>query len=497
MASVNYFNFLKGANTGVSPFLMSPEMLTVLNGCNVSYKLGRITKEPGSVRVGGVLESGKSVRNLYNFRESAAVQKMLATIDDATSDDTQLFYSTGGAWTEIGAAETAWANFAGMDISMETFIGYCFFVGYGSTDGFLPVASLTGTTFSTSTNISGMAQGKYIVRYRDRLYVLNAKYSGTEYPYRAYFSPIPSAGALGAWNASGTDFFDVDYGEAITGGASAWDKLVIFTEYSMWFYDQAQLKKIYDIGCSNHKTIKKLNSYLVWANADGVWLSSGGDPQNIGGEVIDFIRASSPTALFGTVVDEEYRLYVGTVKVDTVTYSNCELIFNLPTQSWRWRERSKAVTAMERYNSSGTNRLYFGVSDGGVFDQSKYTDATVYSSECATSTTTDGSPITATFETAPIIIDPAKAKDIGELIAYAERAQGLKLYVRLVDKNVRILTPYKPIGQITEFVNNFSMDVPKGGMLQIKGEEYSTNPYFSLYGFTLNVEDAGQLKKAS
>lgn len=496
MAVLSFFNFLKGANTGVSPFLMSPEMLTVLNGCNVSYKLGRITKEPGSVRVGSIMQSGKSIKDLYNFRQSSTTQKMLAMVDDSTSDDTQLFYSTGGAWTEITAAETAWANFATMDISVETFIGYAFFVGYGTTDGFLPVGSLTGTTFSTSTNIGGMAQGKFIVRYRDRLYVLNSKLGGVEYPYRSYFSPIPSAGALATWNSSGTDFFDVDYGEAITGGAAVWDKLVIFTEYGMWYYDQTQLKKVYDIGCSNHKTIKQLSSYLIWANADGVWLSSGGQPQNIGGEVLDFIRGSTPTTLFGTVVDEEYHLYVGTVTVDTVTYTNCELILNLPTQSWRWKERAKSITSMERFNSSGINRLYLGATDGGVYNQSKYADATIYSSDGAVSSTTDGSAMTATFETAPIIIDASKAKDIGEMIAYAERAQGVKFYARVIDKNVRVLTPYKPLGQLRDFINNFSIEVPLGAMIQIKGEEYSTNPYFSFYGFTLDVTDGGQLKKS-
>ena len=476
---------------------MSPEMLTVLNGCNVSYKLGRITKEPGSVRVGDVIQTDKPIKSLYNFRQSSTTQKMLATVDDSASDDTQLFYSTGGAWSEVTAAETAWANFAGIDVSMETFLGYCFFVGYGATDGFLPVGSLTGTTFSTSTNVTGMAQGKFIVRYRDRLYVLNAKSGVTEYPYRAYFSPIPVAGAIGTWNSSGTDFFDVDYGEGITGGASAWDKLVIFTEYGMWFYDQTQLKKVYDIGCSNHKTIKQISSYLMWANADGVWLSTGGQPQNVGGEVIDFIRGATPTNFFATVVDEEYHLYVGTVTVDTVTYTNTELIFNLPTQSWRWKERAKSITSFERFNSSGINRLYMGATDGAVYNQSKYTDATIYSSDGAISSTTDGTAMTASFEIAPVIIDASKAKDIGEMIVYAERAQGLKFYARIIDKNVRVLTPYKPLGQLSQYINNFTVDIPKGAMIQIKAEEHSTNPYFSFFGFTLDASDSGQLNKSA
>ena len=152
-AKIDYFNFLGGLNTGVSPLLMGQSeagksMLTVLDGCNISYKLGAIIKDTGYVRVGAAaLEANKSILGLHNFRQNGSTQKMLATVDDATSDDTQLFFSTGGNWTEVGAAETAWANFATMNVEMETFIEYCFFVGHGTTDGFLPVGSFTVTTF--------------------------------------------------------------------------------------------------------------------------------------------------------------------------------------------------------------------------------------------------------------------------------------------------------------------------------------------------------------
>ena len=217
-----------------------------------------------------------------------------------------------------------------MNVEMEDFIGYCFFVGYGATDGFLPVGSLTGTTFSTSVNVTSMPGAKYIVRFRDRLYIGNCDITGTPYPYRVYYSSVPSAGAI-TWTPA-TDFLDVDYSEEITGLSENWDRLMVFTEYSVYTYDQDQKKKVWDLG-GYHRTIKNYGEYMFFANMDNVWLSTGGYPQAIGGKVRDFIRGTDMRSAFAEVVDEEYHLYLGNVTVNGISYANCALIYDIPTQS--------------------------------------------------------------------------------------------------------------------------------------------------------------------
>ena len=124
---------------------------------------------------------------------------------------------------------------------MESFLEYCFFVGYDSTDSvFLPVGSLTGVTFSTTTNVTNMPQAKYIKRYRNRLYVANCKISAALYPYRVYFASVALGGGSLTWTVA-TDFIEVDYSEQITGIGENWDRLVIFTEYSAYLYDQSSV----------------------------------------------------------------------------------------------------------------------------------------------------------------------------------------------------------------------------------------------------------------
>jgi hypothetical protein len=490
MTFVPYYSAaLKGVNTNISPLLQSPDQPSMLNGCTNTYKIGALTKDLGYEQVGSTIESGKSILGLYNFIQEPGVEKTFATVDDATSDDTQLFYKTAaGAWTEIAAAEVAWANFAGINVEMESFIAYCFFVGYGATDGFLPVGSVTGTTFSTATNVTSMPKAKYIKRYRDRLYVANCQIASTSYPYRVYFSSVPSAGAI-TWTVA-TDFIDVDFSDQITGIAQNWDKLIVFTLYSTYFYDQTSFKKVFDYGCSNNRTIATSGPYTMWANSDGVWLSTGGQPQNIAGEVIDFFRNSSnPLNWFAKLVDEEYHIYLGNVSVNGVTYLNVRLTFNIPLSNWRVREEGHNMTIFARYNSSGVQRLYMGDVNGKVYNQGKYTDATLLSSDA-------GLDIGSNFELAPIHLQAiAKNKRIKSLVTFADKAMGLKLKARVIDRNSRVLTPYKPLGELTQYINSFDPEADEGVLLQIAGTEYGQNTYWSFFGYALDFDDEGNILK--
>ena len=475
----HYIQWLKGLQTAVSPFLMGDDELYVQDNCLISNKLGAIQKRLGYQQIGGAIQAAKPIRSLHNFRQNANIQKMLATCDDSTSDDTQLFYSTGGAWTEVTAAETAWANEASMAVEMEDYISYCFFVGYSSTDGFLPVGSLTGTTYGV-TNCTNMPQGKFIKRYRDRLYVANL-YSGSALPYRVGISDLPSGATLG-WTeyAAGTGYIDVDFSEAITGLESNWDKLFIFTEYTTYFYNQVQQKEAWKIGCSAHRTIKSTDTYMFWVNKDNVWQSSGGKPIPIGGKVIDFIKAGNPTNFFAEVVDEEYHLYIGDVTINGISYANCSIIYNIATKSWRVHEYYDALSSLGKFYTAGDDRLYLGCSDGEVMEMTKYTDNTpVYAD--------DGKDIVAYFKTKQFDFgDPSIEKNVQLIKAYADRAQGLRLKAEIIDTNTSARNKVVPLGQLSQYINKWEPNV-KGNFIQIIGTESGQLPYFSFYGLSFKI----------
>lgn len=481
-------NWVGGANPAISELLMDDTSLRVQNGVVTSHKLGAMLKRLGYSIVGTVAQANKSILGLFDFQQSPSVQKILLTMDDATGDDTQLFYNNAGTMTEITAAETAWANKASMKVEMESFIGYCFFVGYGATDGFLPVGSLTGTTFSTSTNVTDMPQAKYIIRYRDRLYVANL-YDGGALPYRVGISDLPVGATLG-WTEyqADTGWIDVDYSDEITGLGTNWDLLLMFTKRKTYYYDQNQKKLLWNRGCDAHRTIKNSGNYIFFANRDGVWMSqNGGEPQNIAGTVIDFIRNGTPANFFSEVIDEEYHMYVGTVTVDGVAYSNVDLIFNIATLSWRWEELTNNMTSYAVYDSSGDDRLYMGDTTGAVWNKSKYTDSTPVFTDSTVSGTGVSIPVNA--ETKPYFFDdPSVRKRLKRITVIADRALGVEMKMRVYDRNTRALSPYQKVGQLTKYLNVFEGSNREFNMLQFEFSEYSSNEYFSILGVIVEYE---------
>lgn len=483
---VAYMNFVKGANQAISPLALDDNSLKVLNGANTSWKLCATMKDLGYFRVGNIDSSyaGNSILGLFHSRETSAVSKILLTADNAADNATQLFYNNAGTWTEITAAETAW-NKSSIKVEFENFIGYCFMVGYGTTNGFITPASLTGTTFSTSTNVTSMPGAKYIRRYRDRLYLANCYVGAIAYPYRVYFSSVPAAGAITWTGTATTDSVDVDYSEQIMGIEENWDYLLIFTEYSVYYYNQSYFKKLWEIGTTSHRTLKNYSAYMLWANSDGVWVSSSMErPQNIAGNVIDFIRgASDPYSFFAEVVNEEYNLYIGSATVDGVAYSNVVLTFNFATLSWRWRELASNMTIFATYNSSGSKRLYMGDTTGAVWDKSKYSDATQYYADKYVNAYSTATDISTNIETKAFDFgDPTVRKVLKRVTVIADRALGVQLKMRVVDTNTRALSPYVPIGQLTKYINVFEGGGKEFNLVQFEFCESSKNPYFSILG---------------
>jgi hypothetical protein len=484
---VNIKSVVKGSNTDVSPLIHPLEQPKMMLGCSNTWKIGATTKDTGYELVANQPEANKPIRSLYHFRQVPGTEKMLATVDNAASNKTQLFYRANGAgnWTAVAAAESAW-NLAGQAVEMESFIGYCFFVGYGAS-GFLPVGSLTGTTFSTATNVTDMPKAKYIVRYDGQLFVANCHYGGTYYPFRIVKSSYPSAGAI-TWTPA-TDFLDVDYSDEITGLTTAWKKLIAFTEYKMWVYDGSTWNDPYEYGCSAHRTIKKHGAYLIWCNTDGVWVSTGGQPQNISGEIYSFFKAANPRNLFAEIVDEQYVLYLGNVTVDGVSYANLVASFDIGKSIWYFRELYDTMTAFGKYNDAGKMRLYMGTSLGYICNKGKYTDSTVLTSD-------RGNDINSSIELAPFHLDTIdKFKKLNAIVAYSDRPGGLHLKAKVLDNAARVLSPYMPIGELTKYINSFDVDIDSGVMIQVMLTENGKNPYWSFLGLGLDVVLDGKIPK--
>jgi hypothetical protein len=150
------------------------------------------------------------------------------------------------------------------------------------------------------------------------------------------------------------------------------------------------------------------------------------------------------------------------------------------------------MTIFARYNNSGSMQQYMGAATGEVFVKGKHTDSTLVSYDGAATI-----PVKSNFEFAPLWLDNIDMKKLKRVIAIADRAQGLSLQARILNKNLRILTPYKALGKLVDYINEFDVRVDDGVMIQISGSESSLLPYWSLLGLGLDVETSSNILKNS
>ncbi|MBU2062275.1 MAG: hypothetical protein KKH44_10565, partial [Bacteroidetes bacterium] len=246
--------------------------------------------------------------------------------------------------------------------------------------------------------------------------------------------------------------------------------------------------KVWATGCSNWRTIHNSGPYMFWANGDGVWISVGGQPKNISGPIKELIDAGTPTNFFAAVVDEEYHLYLGNITVDGKAYVNVDATFNIATSTWRWRELGSAMTTFARKMTSGVQKLYMG-GTAYVWEKGKHTDSTLLNDD-------DGTAIKSFVEFAPINLKNfSLEKESNRLTAFANRAQGMKIYWRVIDNNSRKISDYKPLGELTKFVNEFGVNLKGGVLLQLAISESGSRPYWSFLGFDLDISPYSEIIK--
>jgi len=374
----------------------------------------------------------QSVNFLHNYYDTAnRVNYLLATSNEGS--DLTLKYRTTGYWITISGISTTWDTYANSQPDMENYLSRTFIVGYKSGTDFLPNATINATTFATSdgTNLTGMPQGKFIVRYRDLIHVLYAKTGGNTYPTRGYYCDEPTAGAI-AWTGITTNFVEYGYddGDSITGGAEALDRLIVFKTNSMWKYDESSAEQIADIGCDSHRSIQKVNKILYWYNRDGFWRWRGAQPELISAKAQPFIDAMDQTTLTSVVAVPyngfEYRAFIGTVTVEGITYTNAWFCWDTRREKCYIRCTADVVKSACMYTEDGIRRAYFGDNDGFVYKFATKVD-NVYSD--------DGNEIDSFFITKALDYGaPEVKKIVNNMTVFTKNSIGMKVAVDVDNK---------------------------------------------------------------
>ena len=478
---IRYKNFDGLLNAYTSDFLMQDNELAACK--NVwAYSLGTLEKCSGYSKASTTqVIDNASVNYLHHYYQpSSKVDRLLACSDSGL--DYVIEYRTTGDWAAITSGTHA--GRAGAEVDMENFIDKVFVVGYDA-GTFLTNATITGTTMATSdgTNLTDMAQGKYIIRYKDLLYVLHCYSGATLYPSRVYYSSTPTAGAI-TWTPA-TDFIEFGYddGDEITGGVEALDRLIVFKHYSMWKYDESERKKIADVGCDSYRSIIKIDQIPYWTNRFGAWRWRGAAPELISAKAQPFFDAIDQTTLGNQVATVyngfEYRVFIGTVTVKGYTYTNAW---------WCWDTRREkcyircthdvaksACTYIEDQDNVNKQRAYFGNDDGYVFKFADKIDE-IYAD--------DGNEIDNFFITKNFDYGvPEDVKFASNMTTFTENAAGMKVAVD-ADYKDQFSEDNK---QIRSNIDHLSI-ASSGNLVKFKFYEKGSGKSWKFNGFIIGVD---------
>jgi hypothetical protein len=485
--TIRYTNFDGLINSNTSDFLMKDS--EVVAAKNVwTYQLGKLEKVPGyELAASNQIVSGEGSNFLHWYFDTATRTDYLLSTSTEGSDLTMQYIAPNAdtpvtTWTVIDGISTSWDTYADSLPDMENYLGKAFITGYKSGTTFLPNATVSGTTFSTTdSDITDMPQGKFIVRYRDLLYVLHAKTGGDVYPSRAYYSDEPTAGAIG-WTNLATNFIEFGYddGDEITGAVETLDRLIVFKQRSMWKYDETEIKKIADYGCDSYRSIVKVNNILYWFNRYGFWRWRGAQPELISAKVQNYIDAIDQTALSDVVATEfngfEYRAFIGDITIDDVIYNNAWFCWDTRKENCYIRCTFDDVKSTSLFKVDSKVRSYFANDDGYVFRFGHKVD-NIYSD--------NGNEIDSFFVTQAYDHGaPEDTKYTNHMTVFANNAQNLKC---AVDINKNKSFNNANIVHFDKHIGHADL-ISTGNRYRYKFYEKSGNKSWEFEGFTISTD---------
>jgi|SRR3990167_6692844 len=463
--------YLLGTQLKTSDYLREPgEVVLSINATGET--LGSLTGRLGYEIVGSQIGAGQSSGGLFTYTPLNSSALLVDVSGGAVHT------STGDGFTNRGAI------LSGAEVDAANYLNLLFMVGYNSsTNTFATNTILNGTTLSTTHDaLTNMPQGKVAATYQQLLYVGNALVSGTRYPSRVYFCGTPSASGSIDWDIV-NDYISVpaDDNEEVTALDVNSNRLLIFKERSLYRWDENSLSFVSRDGTPTHNSVQTVGYFTFFANADGIFVYSGGKPKKISQKIQPVIdNIASLTAVRSSQDADHYYLYIGDVTFplpsnENITITNCEIVYTISTNSFYLYSLADEVTNMADFTDG---RVYFANDDGEVFEMARQGDS-VYSD--------NGSPISSHIRCRTPIVSPYLKKRVSQMFVLSERAQGMTCRARVDDGD------FQHENQLNSRMENFPVAL-EGFVFEFEVSHSSILPPPILNGFVFDATVA-EVKK--
>lgn len=482
-----------GMQMAVSPFLVSSDELYLVKNWDLE-EIGSLEKSSGYEQRGNTISGATNIAGLAPFYYGDN-QKEVVAVDTGSAIDMYTYTPSDNTWTAQSLSLTTGTRF-----EFATFLDGLFAVNRIDSSYFFD-----GTTWSTSTNLTGAPKARYVIPFLDRLYMANLDISGTEHPSRVALSSLPDASYNITWDTSDTGlYFDVSPkdGDVIKGLGKNFNRLLIFKEESLWRYDTNTLYQFPGApGTNNSRTIVNVLDWTIYFYKDGIYGVRGNEVVKLSRAIrpiIDGVQSTNLDKLCAYGDGDYYKIYLGDVEnsKEGISIDNCVAILDVANQRWAIGSLGHAPTVFARYRDDRSEVTYNDTSYDYDYADKTY-DGLVSAEDFIhfgddtgkiyqiSDTAKDfaGTRIRSYFETHNYYIAGVESRaQIHALKAYVDRGRRLKLYYSIDDG------PWKPILKYKIFNKELYFEFPQGlegNRVKLKGTDNSVGLGNKVYGFDI------------
>lgn len=273
----------------------------------------------------------------------------------------------GSAWTTVRTTSVAtkarfsqWLNHLYMVNGTDAL--QCSDGGaFAATAGFVPATT--------------MPVGDYIsVGFEGRIWVANKANDAIYFSDIVQFTP-PSTYSITYTATNFLKNFSPQDGESITGLFRVPRALLVFKQnhiFRIFSASNVDPFPAYNVGTYSQESIVQAKDGLYFHHSSGFYkFNYDGQPTEISRRIIDFVKAI-PRASYENIIGvydgfDSVKWSIGSVTVEGVTYSNCQLKYTISTQVWTIYDfAGNNITALVRYDDGTTIEQIAGTSTGVV-----------------------------------------------------------------------------------------------------------------------------------
>lgn len=327
-----YISFSGGVQSFTSPLLLNADETPLCYNVDIRQP-GIIQKASGYSQLGSGTGSADN-RGIFSWDRENGDSELYQVY----SNSLYKYTGTASGWATVGTAigttgddPVEWAvqfvnTGTGVGSGADSFVERLY-ISQGLTQGTLRYT--TGTSISSLANV----YAKHLASYKGRLYCGNVKQGTKTHSTRFIWTDI-----------SGYDFptdnYSDDMGEPITALKEYGGALFVFTENKVSYYDEYKLTSVStNGGVINSETIQISEGKMLWYNRGGVYMYAGGDESSltlISRPVTKWLDEVSDATSVTAGLDSKgrYCLYIGDVTVDSVSYSDVLLRYDILLNAW-------------------------------------------------------------------------------------------------------------------------------------------------------------------